>query len=1078
MRIKKATRALACLLSLLLFMGSVPFGAYAAGDGSQSFEVDAKFMNGEDESMAGTIKQATVSLEGDTLAVTLDMQSIEYTMMGATNEMFVIALEISDGNSNFIEADITKKDDEGFPLQYTFTLPEIAESTDILIGYSVPSYGDGWEHTGMSRQLYLDLSETGLVSDSTGNENTDTDEDAEDKTDEETLELAAGTYSVEVALRNAADTGLSMADGAISSTAQLVVDTNGSATLSVDFEPLISSDTTVHLTNMYLYDGATPATAKANVGTDSMTEVSYDNWYTEDGKSFPGTTIIPVPYMGTTGNLDRLYAQVAVDAMTNMGLPNQDAILVVNYSEIELQPLLVLSKDSVQLIAQDSDYGTDTVTARIANSDAYQITWSSQDTAVATVNNGIISAADTGETTILVKATADGLETLQKEIPVTVHAAGKIAITVSTTASSGVSTSTISGDVLVSSAQGISTSSTGVTIDAVSTATTTVTDASVTIEESALAGLAESDVSIATNVATTTFSKAASAQIATAGTVTLQLAQAEAPTSLGSFAAAYSFNLTDANSKSVSFDKGNAVMYIPGNQDTAYAYYYTGSALKEKIKLSIENDGVSFATTHFSNWALSAKDYLIASDGGTSTGSTSSSFLLDEDGNYYVDIALWKETIDEVSMGDVAFKNNRQALVTVKNGQITTVQVATNPINVGTYTSGITSFSVNGSDATVQETTSITTVPAGSTYDYLKRFSFILPSAAMPTVAYEATYVNVEFVVPDTLMDDAVGEVLPARLRFDWSSASATSATSLVGNSKTASSTSSITGSDIEDVSLTDSVTGIRLETTTDYISDKAKLSVTALTSGDDFNSAATALAEITDTFSLYKIVLTVDDVVTSPSGSVKLFFPSAGKELTIYRINDDGTKTKFTGTISGQYYVVSTSSLGLFAITEGELAEVQEDATFEDISDHRAKAYIEAVVARGLFNGTSETTFSPASSMTRGMFVTVLGRLAGVDANGNGETKFDDVSASAYYAPYVAWANENAIVNGTSDTTYTPDKAITRQEMAVMLYNYAVYAEISLNTGDAKNFADAASMASWATDAIDALSSAGKNPH
>jgi len=72
--------------------------------------------------------------------------------------------------------------------------------------------------------------------------------------------------------------------------------------------------------------------------------------------------------------------------------------------------------------------------------------------------------------------------------------------------------------------------------------------------------------------------------------------------------------------------------------------------------------------------------------------------------NYYVDVYLWKDAGNEASMGDVAFKNNRQALVTVKNGEITTVQVATNPVDVPsnnvTYHSAITS--VTGVKCTVK----------------------------------------------------------------------------------------------------------------------------------------------------------------------------------------------------------------------------------------------------------------------------------------------------------------------------------------------------------------------------------------
>ena len=71
---------------------------------------------------------------------------------------------------------------------------------------------------------------------------------------------------------------------------------------------------------------------------------------------------------------------------------------------------------------------------------------------------------------------------------------------------------------------------------------------------------------------------------------------------------------------------------------------------------------------------------------------------------------------------------------------------------------------------------------------------------------------------------------------------------------------------------------------------------------------------------------------------------------------------------------------------------------------------------------------------MTRGMFVTALGRLAGIDQADYKTGKFTDVKADAYYAPYVNWAAEKGIVNGTSATTFSPDTNITREQMAVIM--------------------------------------------
>ena len=130
------------------------------------------------------------------------------------------------------------------------------------------------------------------------------------------------------------------------------------------------------------------------------------------------------------------------------------------------------------------------------------------------------------------------------------------------------------------------------------------------------------------------------------------------------------------------------------------------------------------------------------------------------------------------------------------------------------------------------------------------------------------------------------------------------------------------------------------------------------------------------------------------------------------------------------------------------EKVEKKEKTTedkFTDIKNHWASDAIKAVVSKGLFSGTSDTTFSPESEMTRGMFVTVLGRLSG--ENISGTASFTDVDNSVYYAPYIAWANKNGIVNGVSDTSFNPDTPVTCEQAAIILVKYAQYKNISLET-------------------------------
>lgn len=147
----------------------------------------------------------------------------------------------------------------------------------------------------------------------------------------------------------------------------------------------------------------------------------------------------------------------------------------------------------------------------------------------------------------------------------------------------------------------------------------------------------------------------------------------------------------------------------------------------------------------------------------------------------------------------------------------------------------------------------------------------------------------------------------------------------------------------------------------------------------------------------------------------------------------------------------------------------------FTDIAGHWAKTDIEFVVNRGLMSGTDSTTFSPNGAMTRGMFVTALGRLAGVDVNSYQTSKFTDVKADAYYAPYVNWAADKGITSGTTATTFSPDTTVTRQEMAVFMSNYAKTMGYKVPaTREAVSFADNGFVASWAAAAVKQMQTAG----
>ena len=147
----------------------------------------------------------------------------------------------------------------------------------------------------------------------------------------------------------------------------------------------------------------------------------------------------------------------------------------------------------------------------------------------------------------------------------------------------------------------------------------------------------------------------------------------------------------------------------------------------------------------------------------------------------------------------------------------------------------------------------------------------------------------------------------------------------------------------------------------------------------------------------------------------------------------------------------------------------------FTDVpADRWSYPYIKQLYDAGVVSGTSATTFEPTANVTRAQFVTMIAGLAGADVSGYASGPFDDVQTGSWYAPYVNWAAASGIVSGTSATTFDPAAEISRQDMAVMLYNYAQQAGVQLKQTTVTPFTDEGSIAVYALPAVQALHSAG----
>lgn len=163
------------------------------------------------------------------------------------------------------------------------------------------------------------------------------------------------------------------------------------------------------------------------------------------------------------------------------------------------------------------------------------------------------------------------------------------------------------------------------------------------------------------------------------------------------------------------------------------------------------------------------------------------------------------------------------------------------------------------------------------------------------------------------------------------------------------------------------------------------------------------------------------------------LLLPACGND-TISVIDKNGDTVTVTSSGDGSY---------AFKLPQGganttETTPLSENP-FEDVSE--GAWYYDPILycyRNHLMRGTTQTTFSPSLSTTRGMIAATLWRLEGSPAAG--ENPFADVPDTQYYAQAIAWAAEEGIVSGYSDTVFAPEASVSRQEMVAMLYRYVTY--------------------------------------
>lgn len=126
----------------------------------------------------------------------------------------------------------------------------------------------------------------------------------------------------------------------------------------------------------------------------------------------------------------------------------------------------------------------------------------------------------------------------------------------------------------------------------------------------------------------------------------------------------------------------------------------------------------------------------------------------------------------------------------------------------------------------------------------------------------------------------------------------------------------------------------------------------------------------------------------------------------------------------------------------------------------------VQYVYANGLIEGTSANTFSPKVTTSRGMLVTILWRLEGQPKVSG--TAFNDVASGRWYTDAVQWASATGIVEGYNNGKFGPNDALTREQMATILYRYASYKGYDVTaSADLSKYTDANKVSSYAATAM-----------